>query len=162
MINLKQARNDNTLCRNVKMQKVLQSTRKSLCFKCFTFISHSYFTLIFRYFTLRKKCSYPELFWSAFSCIRTEYGEIRSISPYSVQMQENADQNNSEYEHFSRSDTLPNRCKFEIQLCKWYKKNYYQKTSECNKLCQTKKIHQNLWNTLNLYHCENWKDSLKV
>ena len=38
--------------------------------------------------------------------IRTEYGEIPSISPYSVQMRENADQNNSEYGHFSRSVLL--------------------------------------------------------
>ena len=53
---------------------------------------------------LRKKCPYSELFWSAFSHIRTEYGEIRSISPYLVQMRENADQNNSEYGNFSRSD----------------------------------------------------------
>ena len=54
--------------------------------------------------TLRKKCPYSELFWSAFSPIWTEDGEIRSISSYSVRMQENADQNNSEYDHFSRSD----------------------------------------------------------
>ena len=31
-------------------------------------------------------------FWSVFSRIRTEYGEIQSISPYSVQMRENTDQ----------------------------------------------------------------------
>ena len=34
-------------------------------------------------------------FWSVFSRIRTEYGEIRSIrsiSPYSVRMRENTDQ----------------------------------------------------------------------
>ena len=31
-------------------------------------------------------------FWSTFFRIRTEYGEIRSISPYSVQMRENMDQ----------------------------------------------------------------------
>ena len=30
--------------------------------------------------------------------------EILSISPYSVRMQENADQNKSEYGHFSRSE----------------------------------------------------------
>ena len=30
--------------------------------------------------------------------------DIRRISPYSFRMQENTDQNNSEYEHFSRSD----------------------------------------------------------
>ena len=31
-------------------------------------------------------------FWSVFSCIRTEYGEIQSISPYSVRIRENTDQ----------------------------------------------------------------------
>ena len=40
-----------------------------------------------------------------FSRIRTEYGKILRISPYSVQTQENTDQNNSKYGHFSRSDT---------------------------------------------------------
>ena len=34
--------------------------------------------------------------------IRIEYGKIRSISPYSVQMQESKNQENSEYEHFLR------------------------------------------------------------
>ena len=53
--------------------------------------------------TLRKKCPYAELFWSVFSRIRTEYGEILRISPYSVRMQENTDQNNSKYWHFLRS-----------------------------------------------------------
>ena len=41
---------------------------------------------------LHKKFSNSELFWSAFpafSCIRTECGEIRSITPYSVRMREN-------------------------------------------------------------------------
>ena len=54
-------------------------------------------------FTLRKKCPSSELFWSAFFRIQTEYGEIRSISPYSVRMRENGDQNDSEYGHFSRN-----------------------------------------------------------
>ena len=53
--------------------------------------------------TLRKMCPYSELFWSEFSLILTEYGEIRSISPYSFQMRENTDQNNFEYGHFLRS-----------------------------------------------------------
>ena len=44
--------------------------------------------------------------------IRTEYGEIRSISPYPVWMWEYADQNNSEYGHFSRSD-----CNLQQLLC---------------------------------------------
>ena len=39
-----------------------------------------------------------------FPHIWTEYGEILRMSPYSVQMRENADQNNSEYGHFSRSE----------------------------------------------------------
>ena len=53
---------------------------------------------------LRKKCPYSELFCSAFSRIRIEYGEIWSIHLYSVPMWENADQNISEYEDFSLSD----------------------------------------------------------
>ena len=40
---------------------------------------------------LCEKCPYSELFWSVFSDIWTEYGEI-----YSVRMRENTDQNNSE------------------------------------------------------------------
>ena len=65
--------------------------------------------MLFKYvwsFTLYKKCPYSELACFAFSHIRTEYGEIRSISPYSVRMRENVDQNNSEYGHFSRCGTF--------------------------------------------------------
>ena len=50
--------------------------------------------------TLREKCPYLELFWSVFCRIRTEYGEMFHISPYSVRTRENTDQNNSEYGHF--------------------------------------------------------------
>ena len=57
-------------------------------------------------YSLREKCPYLELFWSAFSRIRTKYGEILSISPYSVRMHENVDQNNSEYGLFLRNDYL--------------------------------------------------------
>ena len=46
--------------------------------------------------TLPEKCPYSELFWSALSRIWTEYGEIRSIFPYSGRMLENANQSNSE------------------------------------------------------------------
>ena len=52
---------------------------------------------------LRKKCPHSELLWSVFSRIRTEYGEIICIYPYSVRMRENKDRNNYEYGHFSRS-----------------------------------------------------------
>ena len=44
----------------------------------------------YRNHSLRKKCPYLELFWSVFSRIRTEYGEILRISAYSVQIWENA------------------------------------------------------------------------
>ena len=52
------------------------------------------------YIPLLKKCPYSELFWFVFSCNQTEYGEIQSISPYLVQMQENTGHNNSKYGHF--------------------------------------------------------------
>ena len=44
-------------------------------------------------------------FWSVFSCILTEYGEIRrDISPYSVREREYRSRNNSVFGHFLRSD----------------------------------------------------------
>ena len=49
--------------------------------------------------SLPEQCSYSEFFWSAFSHIRTKYREIRNISPHSLQIQENTDQNNSDYGH---------------------------------------------------------------
>ena len=56
--------------------------------------------------TLRENCPYSEFFRSVFFRIRTEYGEIMSISPHSVRMRENTNQKNSEYEHFLRSRLL--------------------------------------------------------
>ena len=53
---------------------------------------------------LREKYPYSEFFWSIFSRTRTQYGEVRSISSYSVQMRENMDQKSFEYGHFSLSD----------------------------------------------------------
>ena len=53
--------------------------------------------------SMSEKCPYSELFWSVFSRIQSEYGEIRCTSPYSVRMRGNADQTNSEYGHFLRS-----------------------------------------------------------
>ena len=52
---------------------------------------------------LHEKCPYSQLFWSAFPGIWTEYEEALCISPYSVRMRENADQNNYEYGRFLRS-----------------------------------------------------------
>ena len=56
--------------------------------------------------TLREKCPYSKLFWSVFFPNWTEYHEILRISPYSVWMWENTDQNDSVYEHFLRSVSL--------------------------------------------------------
>ena len=50
--------------------------------------------------SLREKCPYLELFWSAFRRIGTKYGEIPRISPYSVRMLEKTDRNYYEYGHF--------------------------------------------------------------
>ena len=48
-----------------------------------------------RTLSLRKKCPYSKLFWSAFSPlfsrIQTKYGAILRMSPYSVRMQENGE-----------------------------------------------------------------------
>ena len=51
---------------------------------------------------LHKKCPYLELFWSAFSGIWTECGEMGSTCPYPVRMRGNTDQNNSKCGHFPR------------------------------------------------------------
>ena len=53
--------------------------------------------IIVLHLLLREKCPYSEFFWSLFSRIQTEYGEIWCISPYSAQTQENTKQKNSEY-----------------------------------------------------------------
>ena len=50
------------------------------------------------------KCPYSEFFLSVFSRIRTKYGEILRISPYSIQIGENTDLKNSECGSFSRSE----------------------------------------------------------
>ena len=43
------------------------------------------------------------IIWSIFSCIRTKYGDLRSKSAYSTLIQENTDQKNSVFGHFSHS-----------------------------------------------------------
>ena len=39
-----------------------------------------------------KSAKIRSFFWSLFSCIRTECGDLRTKSPYSIQIQENTDQ----------------------------------------------------------------------
>ena len=49
------------------------------------------------------KCPYPEIFWSSFFRILTEYEEMLRISLYSVWMRENTNHKNSDYGLFSRN-----------------------------------------------------------
>ena len=82
--------------------------------------------------SLRENCPSSEFFWSVFSRIRTEYGEILRISPYSVRMQENTDQKNSEYGHFSRSGSLIRNCVLRLLSSLFisfiWKENYWYLT----------------------------------
>ena len=55
-------------------------------------------------YSLCEKCPIWSFFWYVFSHIWAEYGDLRSKSPYSVQMRENTDQKNSALGHFSRID----------------------------------------------------------
>ena len=66
---------------------------------------------------LYKKWPYLEFFWSAFSWIRTKYGNLQSKSPYSVRMRANADQKNSEYEYFSHRALSWTPTPLENQYC---------------------------------------------
>ena len=60
----------------------------------------------------RKKCCAFALRFK--DCVKSV--RIRSYSgPYSVRMLENTDQNNSEYEHFLRSEGSPNSIKEESE-----------------------------------------------
>ena len=52
---------------------------------------------------LREECPYSEVFYTLFSRIRTEYGEILRITPYSARMWKNADQKIPEYGYILRS-----------------------------------------------------------
>ena len=78
---------------------------------------------------LCKTCPYSELFWSLFSGIRTEYGDIRNISTYSARMWENAGQYNSKQRHFLRSVKLL----YKIKIAAYGKKAYLG-------ICQTSTI----------------------
>ena len=58
---------------------------------------------------LHEKCPCSKFFWSVFSRIWTEYGDILRIHPYSVHMREKTEQKNSEYGHFSRRVNLKSK-----------------------------------------------------
>ena len=69
--------------------------------------------------SLREKCPYLELFWSRFSRIWTEHGEVLRIALYSVRIRENGDQKNSEYRHFTNFVLVS--C-FHFHYCFWIPK----------------------------------------
>ena len=69
--------------------------------------------------TLRKKCPYSEFFWSVFSRFWTEYGKLRSIFRYSVQIWENTDQNNPDQGHSSHGVTK-SRSFIWVMICSKY------------------------------------------
>ena len=98
-------RKEKILDQQIYLFSRIGKTMEKLQFKKFKNINFKYYG---KHQPLRKKCPYSELLWSAFSRIRTECGEILRISPYSVRMRENADQNNSEYGHFLRSESACN------------------------------------------------------
>ena len=54
---------------------------------------------------MSEKCPYLEFFWFVSSHIWPESGKILPVYPYLGGMRENTDQKNSEYGHFSRSNS---------------------------------------------------------
>ena len=84
------ANNDEwSICNFILRKPVQMACGHRFCRDCLNACFDKYVLKFFQKTSLRKKCPYSELFWSAFfsafSCIRTEY----SISPYSVRMPEN-------------------------------------------------------------------------
>ena len=69
---------------------------------------------------LCKKCSYSGFFRSAFSRIRIEWGEIQSLSPYSVQVRENTNQINSERQSLFSFYTLNKKCSFPLSISSFF------------------------------------------
>ena len=101
------------------LQYIWPNPLKTADFVIFTEKNPSRKTSIFvQYLSLRKKCPYLKLFWPVFFHIRTEYGEIRNVSPYSVQMWENTDQNNSKYGHFLRFYAVSDFKNIKDKRCK--------------------------------------------
>ena len=71
-----------------------------------------------------------------FSTLRTEYGEILRISPYSVRIWKNSDQINSEYGHFLCSVGFRNEGEESVRkfLKSYVKTQFFYKTWRNNKI----------------------------
>ena len=115
-----------------------------------------HFPCLFQYFALRKKCPYSDLLWSVFSHIRTKYGQILRISPYSIRMRKNTNQNHFKYGRFLRS------VGYHILKCCGVSylsfPDIYFDEIERNKI--RKKTLRNIWfytNTVELYVGKLWE-----
>ena len=95
--------------------------------------------------SMRGKCPNTEFFWSVFSCIRTEYGDLRSKSksPYLVRIQENTYQKKLRIwtlftlvEIYSFTDVL--RCSLS---------KAFSKFTSC--FCKVRSFVGPLWETIN-------------
>ena len=73
------------------------SWRSGGCIKLLLLTKLYLLSVFFLLLSLPEKCQIRSFFWSVFSRIRSEYGEIRRISPYSVRMRENTDQKKTPY-----------------------------------------------------------------
>ena len=76
------------MCQDFLLRKVAVLLQNSTVItKCVS--RSSYYKTVRQYV---KSVQIQNYFWSVFSRIRTEYGEILRMSPYSVRMRENTDQ----------------------------------------------------------------------
>ena len=86
---------------------------------------------------LREKYPYSELFWS-----------VRSISPHSVLMRENTNQNNSEYGHFLRNEPSAYQNAKQHSLTRCYNEQNWRWCSFCFKYYCFKKLFAEAFNIL--------------
>ena len=74
----------------------------------------------FNYLHCLKGDQIPSFFRSIFSYIRKEYGDLLRKSLYSVQIQENKEQKNSVFGHFSRSASLCYIKTFKVDIWSFF------------------------------------------
>ena len=84
-----------TVATEVSSHKCIRKIANLKDTKCW---KHCY---LFRNWSIYRHCvtsvQIQRSFWSVFSCIRTEYGDLLCKSPYSVQIQENTEQKKPPY-----------------------------------------------------------------
>ena len=80
--------------------------------------------------TAWKVFKYRVFFWSVFSFIRTEYGNLRSKSPYSVRIQENTDQKKLRIWTFFTRGKLPSKTINSRDYKKFWNRNFLDSLKE--------------------------------